>query len=362
MGCDSLIDIQSKLDVEHWVRSNPLPWKGQFTPQLVEYLLQTHSVSGGRVLDPFVGSGTVIYNCLLQGHPSVGVDVNPAAVILSKVYTLSSLSEADREAAIERVGSAQAFDTDTPDAVISNALCCLVETANSPRVRDARKASLTALIRSLPTNSELAPVVLLGDARRIPVESGSVDLVLTSPPYINVINYHQQYRPSVESLGWDVLKSARSEIGSNRKFRGNRFNTVTQYILDMALVLSDLCRLIKRDGKAVFVVGRQSQVRKTPFYNADILERMALALDIEVGSKQTRTFTNKYGQRIVEDILVFKLRSAALDSQEVLDFARHLATAVLIEARDRVSDLSIAADLESAIENVPDVNISDLQA
>lgn len=33
-------------------------------------------------------------------------------------------------------------------------------------------------------------------------------LLITSPPYINVFNYHQKYRRSVEALGYDVLAIA----------------------------------------------------------------------------------------------------------------------------------------------------------
>ena len=42
-------------------------------------------------------------------------------------------------------------------------------------------------------------------------------LALTSPPCINVHNDHQKYRRSVETLAWDVLAVARSEIGSKRR-------------------------------------------------------------------------------------------------------------------------------------------------
>jgi hypothetical protein len=37
----------------------------------------------------------------------------------------------------------------------------------------------------------------------------------------------------MEVLGFDILKVAASEIGSNRRNRGNRFITVIQYALDM---------------------------------------------------------------------------------------------------------------------------------
>ena len=49
--------------------------------------------------------------------------------------------------------------------------------------------------------------------------SGMVDIVITSPPYINVFNYHQNHRALLEVLGFDLLKVAESEIGSNRKNR-----------------------------------------------------------------------------------------------------------------------------------------------
>lgn len=58
-----------------------------------------------------------------------------------------------------------------------------------------------------------------GDGR-FPNPAIPFGLVLTSPPYINVYNYHQQYRASAEALGWDLLEVAKTEIGSNRKHPG----------------------------------------------------------------------------------------------------------------------------------------------
>src|SRR5947208_12976005 len=102
------------------------------------------------------------------------------------------------------------------------------------------------------------------DARRLPIQDGLIGLVITSPPYINVFNYHQQYRASVEALGWDLLEVARSEIGSNRKHRGNRFLTVIQYCLDMTDAILELRRVCTDGARIILVVGRESNVRKTP--------------------------------------------------------------------------------------------------
>ena len=74
---------------------------------------------------------------------------------------------------------------------------------------------LEHIVRDLPESDRLV-TVHHADARALPIDSNSVDMVLTSPPYINVHNYHQTFRRSVEALDWDVLALARSEIGSNR--------------------------------------------------------------------------------------------------------------------------------------------------
>ena len=57
----------------------------------------------------------------------------------------------------------------------------------------------------------------LGNAKHISLNNDYADLLITSPPYINVFNYHQKYRRSVEELGFNVLNIAKGEIGSNRK-------------------------------------------------------------------------------------------------------------------------------------------------
>ena len=94
-------------------------------------------------------------------------------------------------------------------------------------------------------------------------------MVLTSPPYINVHNYHQQFRRSTEALDWDVLSFARSEIGSNRQNRANRFLTVIQYSLDMALALRELARVARPGARLILVLGRESFVRGGRFFNGE---------------------------------------------------------------------------------------------
>ena len=73
-----------------------------------------------------------------------------------------------------------------------------------------------------------------------------------------------------------MLKIAKSEIGANRANRANRFYTVVQYCLDIAEALKEISRVSQKDARIIFVVGYESKDLGVPFYNADIIERIAV--------------------------------------------------------------------------------------
>jgi hypothetical protein len=51
------------------------PYLGKFIPQLVEVLLARYVHRGGRVLDPFAGSGTTLVQALESGYDATGGDI-----------------------------------------------------------------------------------------------------------------------------------------------------------------------------------------------------------------------------------------------------------------------------------------------
>ena len=63
------------------------PYLGKFIPQLVEALLGRYVPRGGRVLDPFAGSGTTLVQALESGHDATGVDIAAFNVLLMQVKT-----------------------------------------------------------------------------------------------------------------------------------------------------------------------------------------------------------------------------------------------------------------------------------
>src|SRR5207249_7847923 len=63
------------------------PYLGKFIPQLVEVLLSRYAAPGGRVLDPFAGSGTTLVQALESGHDAVGGDLAAFNCLLMRVKT-----------------------------------------------------------------------------------------------------------------------------------------------------------------------------------------------------------------------------------------------------------------------------------
>ncbi len=381
---------QSLLNIDNKERSNLFAWNGQFSPQLIEVLLKTYAKSDATVLDPFAGSGTVLYECGLERLGAVAAEINPSAFAMARLYELINLPLDERRDCLDTVQ--RLIEPVFPRFTLSG---CREGTHDEPELRAnlcriARKASgwsryltealaimsdgkngreaipltwrkIRRTIEALPCSQK--PLVIFNcDARQLPIRPESVDLVITSPPYINVFNYHQQYRAGAEALGWDVLSVAKSEIGSNRKHRGNRFLTVIQYCLDLTTVLTELNRVCKPSGHAIFVVGRESSVRGVRFFNGEIVARLAAeCTGFHLGYRQERVFKNRFGQSIVEDILHFKCGKSRkhCDLFNLTD-ARQVAKSLMQNALKEPNPKGVTADIESAIAEIENVEPSPL--
>lgn len=370
---------QESLNIVEKTRSNLFAWRGQFSPQLIEVVLSSYCLSNSVILDPFAGSGTVLLEASTLEFEAYGFEINPAAWILSKTYEFINNSQRkevikvvrnliDREFPFRifengsqvsdlagRLGRIRS-ELDEEAAKIFDALIILLDVANHKITNEfiqSKFADLISVIEKLPYSEKQIRVGLF-DARSLPLKNNQIDFVITSPPYINVFNYHQNYRRSAEILGWDLLKIAKSEIGSNRANRGNRFYTVVQYCLDMADTLRELSRVTKDGARIVFVVGHESNVLGVPFYNADIIEKIGVRANLfHRALRQKRQFKNKFGKIIREDLINFlNLNNECHETVEQI--AREVAFDVLKNGLSLVSSKNLEY-LESAIDKVQDI-------
>ncbi|MBD2459346.1 methyltransferase [Nostoc sp. FACHB-87] len=371
---------QERLDIVEKTRANLFAWRGQFSPQLIEVILDSYCLPNSVILDPFVGSGTVLLEAGTLGFKSYGFEINPSALILSKIYEFINNSQRkqvikviknliDKEFICKICASSnQLSDLAVKLREVRNNLCeeerklfealiILLDIGKSNINNEfvqCKFADLTSLIEKLHY-SENPIIVALNDARSLPLKNDKIDFVITSPPYINVFNYHQNYRISAEILGWDILKVAKSEIGSNRANRSNRFYTVVQYCLDMADALRELSRVTKDKARLVFVVGHQSNVLGLPFYNADIIEKIGVRTNLfHKVLRQKREFKNKFGKIIREDVINFINLKNQCDQENVDQIAREVAFDVLKSSIVLVPPKNLEY-LENAISKINDI-------
>ncbi len=371
---------KEKLDIVGKKRSNLFTWRGQFSPQLIEVILNEYCLHDSVILDPFAGSGTVLLEAGILQLEAYGFDINPAAWILSTIYefinhsrkkqSINLLREViDREFPFrifaqdpvdnfaEKINNIR-HQLDRESIKIFDALVILLDIVNNTVTNEsvqAKFADLVSLMENIPYSHK--PINMgLADARSLPLESNSIDFVVTSPPYINVFNYHQNYRKSAEILGWDILKIARSEIGSNRANRSNRFYTVVQYCLDMADTLREISRVSRETARIVLIIGHKSNVMGVPFYNADIIETIGLKANLfQEKSRQKREFKNKFGQLIREDIIGFYNLDNKISQEAVEKIAREVAFDILKSSLSLCDRQNIGL-LEEAIDKVEYIN------
>jgi tRNA G10 N-methylase Trm11 len=85
-------------------------YKAKFFPRMARALVNFTAPDAGQVLDPFVGSGTLLLESTLMGVPSTGLDIDPLSVVIAgnKVAGLN-VETAEFDSAVEAFGLAVAM-------------------------------------------------------------------------------------------------------------------------------------------------------------------------------------------------------------------------------------------------------------
>ena len=335
------------------------PFPARMAPDIaIDHLDSTVDESELVVLDPMCGSGTVLVAAAGRGHAARGFDVDPLAVLMSSVATQAVdteevVAEADRVCALARESS-----EDTPrwddletqkfaeywfaapqrrqlnrlsreldkvdDDVVRRALQVSlsrtiitkapkaslaadtshsrphrVATESSYDVYRGFESSVASLKKLLDERSIVGSVeVRRGDARALDLPDSSVDLVITSPPYLNAIDYLRGHKMSLIWFGHTIpeLRKIRSNsIGAERALDGNALEqvedmvqyvkdsvdvpdqlpiaTITRYAHDLTIFSHELNRVCKPGSEVVTVIGN-STLRGNYIQN-DVLVRKA---------------------------------------------------------------------------------------
>lgn len=328
-----------------------------------------------RVLDPMAGSGTVVRTALEQGHQAYGYDLDPLAVLMARVWTtpldITSLCELGESLSaqartkvhdpllpwIDTDAETQAFisfwfgqeqradlrvlsslllriDGAVGDAlrlalsriiITKNAGASLARDVSHSRPHRARTSndfpvfaefdrSVKWLAKRLKSQQSLREAsVAIGDARRLDaLETGSIDAVITSPPYLNAIDYMRGHRLALVWMGFQlkelrVIRSAeigvervigdtanqtlanhlRADMGPLDDLSNAQQRMINRYTLDLFEMVSEMHRVVRPGGKVVLVVGN-SCLRGIFVRNAEAARAAAEYIGFRVTKRRER--------------------------------------------------------------------------
>jgi len=300
---------------------NWLYYKEGYSAELVFKLIEMFRLERNHtVLDPFAGVGTTLLACKQRGINAVGVDVQPVAVFASSVktrdYDVEKLREAIRSlldnkfekprkveppAIVKKCFSRYALEdivffrrhiNNVEDEDVRNFLLLgLVNAAMkvswawkdggvikvkkhpSPPLRKMLSKTLGRMVKDLEKLQESANLspqstestealrpgisVSVADARRLPFGDDSIDAVITSPPYLNQIDYQKVYAIENWIVSGEPAPAVRSFIGSSEaeQIVPDAPPHAQAYFRDMDAVLGELWRVCRSGARLGIVIG-----------------------------------------------------------------------------------------------------------
>lgn len=328
--------------------ANIHPFPARMAPEIALHSLK-ELPKKAIVLDPMLGSGTVLRQAVLNGNAAIGFDMDPLAVLMSNVWTQPvSLNVLDelynwliqqartmpaakiKLSWIDKDQETQEFIKywfDTPQKIALRRLAYVLASSRKikshPNEANLLKIAFSKLIITKHRGASLAwdvshsrphkvretndfdvwkgyarsfnqlksilidqkitgtARIQLGDARNmVDVASHSVDAVITSPPYLNAIDYLRGHKLSLVWLGYTIaqIRAIRGEcigvekriasgslsnqvIDITSKLKGidalpsRQVKMIERYTSDAYLFMQETARVLKPDGKVILVIG-----------------------------------------------------------------------------------------------------------
>ena len=354
-------------------------YPAKFFPELPRWIIEKYTDRGNLVLDPFMGSATANLEASLLGRNSIGVDVDQFSRYISKVKTTvisgEELTSAKEELqAIINQYSQKSLINGVPNfpyrdnwfkpyilKELAYIKMSIQQLNQSRKIRDFFLICFSSIIRTVseadnnctrtvirkklnkqvnegdaislflkrvernvegmialseakPTGSVSIPSN--ADARNLQgIDSASIDLAVTSPPYMNAVDYPRTHQlelywlgfadgsladlkklhvgtESVQAKDYKILhntqsKLANAEIAKIYKMDQRRSYIASKYIDDMQANLEEVHRVLKPGKRYVLVVGN-NLVRGIQFETWKYLKEIAP----KVGYKVEQSFVS----------------------------------------------------------------------
>jgi hypothetical protein len=319
------------------------PYRGKFHPQMIKGLINVMGLKpGDTVLDPMMGSGTVLVEACLMGIKSIGIDASPFCRFMTQTkIDVLTISLARARAALanyeevyayfqKKVGQPKPGSKPSKTNTTKDTLSVMEEIAEyvtkktrKPMTekdqdtlntyhflllayldsagyseRSARKAPLEQFrsilerylfaadkIQKVLTglDVELAQTVVLeGDARALSLNEKSIDGIIFSPPYSFAVDYLANDSFHLNFMGVDANALREKMIG----LRGRNLTEKYQfYREDMGNVLSECARVLRPGCFCTIIVGTNSNQLGKVFGVApdEVMELQDIIIDMGIG-------------------------------------------------------------------------------
>ena len=340
-------------------------YPAKFLPNLVSKLIEKYSKKDDLIVDVFAGCGTTLVEAKIHGRKSIGVDVNPVAKLitdakirpinpnkLKKAYNeLFSKVDLFSESIVENIPEHKKIDywfTNDNKIKIAYLYQCISDVDNK-RIRIFFLCALSNILKNCSrwlqssTKPQIDPdknipdpfntfkvhaksmvkknnsfyerlkelgflntscKILLKDARKTGIEDNSVDIIITSPPYVTSYEYadlHQltgywyEYFSDIRlfrkrfigtfySLNEDI--NTNSKIAQEIVLKLNNIHKrtakeVANYFDDLFKVVKESKRILKKGGHICLVIGNTKN-KDIPVSSAEVLTELLLQQNLKI--------------------------------------------------------------------------------
>jgi len=283
-------------------------YPARFIPQIPKTFIRLFTKEGNTVIDPFCGCGTTIVEAYLAGRNTIGNDFNPLACLITRAKAclvpdkelnvlgkklieikryvdsdhrryeylkklpkrnVSNLFNRDminelsliKEGLDEIKEAEKAYDLAL--VALSATIWAIIESENGIDIfanfyrKIVSMVEITKEMRPL-VKEEPQVTVINGDARFLQIDSNICSLIVTSPPYVNALDYYRVHMYNMLWLGMDFDYFRKHEIGGHSHFIANRFRLLTEYLADMLRSMIEMNRVLKDEGICIIAVGNSS--------------------------------------------------------------------------------------------------------
>ena len=379
---------------QNWATHGIHKYPAKYIPEFPRWAIKKFSKKGELIIDPFSGSGTTNIEAMLQGRKSYSLDVDPLAILLTKVKTTPLNLKKLNESSEKLLNNIK--ETKTPKRVpnfknrdhwfkkeVTQKLSIIkesIEKEENEDIKDFFKVNLSAIVR-VCSNADLGshkPCVRKGINRRIPepidkfektlkenikgmkefvenlpekyhpsgliskdaldikLENNSVKLAVTSPPYINALDYARTHKLEyywLEFFKGSLVELKKDFVGTEQVYakQYKEFHTleieeldslmekiynkdpkrayiVYKYYIDMEQNLKEIYRVLEDGGKYVIFIGN-NQIRGYTVENYKFIKDIAK----KVGFK----LYNYFKSGIINHYIPFD-RAEKIDKDHVL--------------------------------------------